>query len=284
MRAPPVLHTSALEHELFRALRDYQRALVAFSGGADSALVLAAAVRALSPGNVLAATVVSPSLATGEAEAAAEFALSVGVRHMFVQGDELQREGYRANNRDRCAFCKTELMDVLSPVAERELGTSAAVITGTNADDALDPHRPGIAAARARGAATPLADAGLTKADVRRLSRHWGLRTWDKPQAACLASRIAYGIEVSAGGLARIDRAEIGLRHCLDALGIPVVNLRVRDVGADTARIEVDSEWVAAVHRHQQRVREVLRPVGFREISIDPRGFRSGSMNAPTDK
>jgi uncharacterized protein (TIGR00268 family) len=247
--------------------------LVAFSGGVDSGVVLAAAVRALGTGRVVAATAISPSLPTAERVAAAEFVASLGVRHEQPRTDELSREGYRANAGDRCAFCKSELIDVLTPLAAR-LGI-ADVVTGTNADDLRAGFRPGIRAAAERGAWAPLARAGMTKDDVRAAARRWGLPLADKPAAACLASRIAYGVPVSAERLARVENAEAGLRTTLQAAGLSVRNLRVRDLG-DVARVEVDAELVAEVTVRPDLLAAVA---GFERVEVDPRGFRSGSMN-----
>jgi uncharacterized protein (TIGR00268 family) len=247
--------------------------LVAFSGGVDSGVVLAAAVRALGADRVVAATAISPSLPATERAAAAEFAASLGVRHEQPRTDELSREGYRANAGDRCAFCKSELVDVLNPLAAR-LGI-ADVVTGTNADDLRAGFRPGIRAAAERGAWAPLARAGMTKDDVRAAARLWGLPLADKPAAACLASRIAYGVPVSAERLARVENAEAGLRAALLAAGLPVRNLRVRDLG-DGARVEVDAELVSEVAARPDLLAAVA---GFERVEVDPRGFRSGSMN-----
>ncbi len=247
--------------------------LVAFSGGVDSGVVLAAAVRALGTGRVVAATAISPSLPAGERVAAAGFVASLGVRHEQPRTDELSREGYRANAGDRCAFCKAELVDVLTPLAARL--DIADVVTGTNADDLRAGFRPGIRAAAERGAWSPLARAGMTKDDVRATARRWGLPLADKPAAACLASRIAYGIPVSAERLARVENAEAGLRAALAAAGLPVRNLRVRDLG-DVARVEVDTQLVAEVSGRPDLLAAVA---GFDRVEVDPRGFRSGSMN-----
>ena len=248
---------------------------VAFSGGADSAFLLAAAVRALGPDRVLAVTAVSGSLPATELAAAQQFAADLGVRHLTPATAELERDGYRANSGDRCYFCKAELLDVVGPIAA-EAGIEH-VATGTNADDAVAGFRPGIRAAAERGALTPLLDAGLTKEQVRAGSRRWGLVTSDKPAAACLSSRIAYGVEITPARLSRVERAESALRGALAAAGIDVENQRVRDLG-DTARVEVDSDQVDAVGSAPE-VLEAVRAAGFDVVELDPRGFRSGSMN-----
>jgi uncharacterized protein len=261
--------------DLETRLRECGSVLVAYSGGADSAFLLAAAVRALGPDKVGAATAYSDSLPQGERSPALALADELGVRVLTPETHEMEREGYRANAGDRCYFCKAELIDVLSPLADEH--GFARVATGTNADDAVAGFRPGIRAAAERGAVTPLRDAGFTKDQVRAASRAWGLPTWDKPAAACLSSRVAYGIEVSPFRLARVERAETGARSALAVAGLEVRDLRVRDLG-DHARLEVDADRVDDV----RRVPAVLAAVvgaGFDEAELDPRGFRSGSMN-----
>ena len=253
-------------------LRRHERLMVAFSGGADSAFLLAAAVRALGPDRVAAATAYSESLPMAERGPAQEFAESLGVHLLTPRTSEMEREGYRANAGDRCAFCKAELLDTLGPLAEEH--GYAAVATGTNADDARAGFRPGIAAAADRGAVTPLLDAGLTKQQVRAASRAWGLPTWDKPAAACLSSRVAFGIEITPARLARVERAEAALRASLVEAGHRVADLRVRDLG-EHARVEVDRALVAAAGEHL----DVVREAGFATVEVDPLGFRSGSMN-----
>ncbi len=259
--------------DLETRLRAHGRVLVAFSGGADSAFLLAAAVRALGPDAVAAATAYSGALPQSERDPGAELAETLGVPLLTPHTHELDRDGYRRNDGDRCAFCKSELLEVLGPLA-REHGYDV-VATGTNADDARAGFRPGIAAAAERGAVTPLLDAGLTKEQVRAASRAWGLPTWDKPAAACLSSRIAYGVEISRDRLARVERAEAALRAALEAADHRVRDLRVRDLG-DAARVEVDRDLVDVVSEHLGAVREA----GFDVVEVDPLGFRSGSMNA----
>ncbi|HYJ68488.1 MAG TPA: ATP-dependent sacrificial sulfur transferase LarE [Nocardioidaceae bacterium] len=260
-------------------LRDYGSVLVAYSGGADSAFLLAAAVRALGADRVMAGTAYSDSLPQSERGPAAAFADSLGVRQLTPRTHEMERAGYRANDGDRCYFCKSELLDVLTPLAA-EHGL-AVVATGTNADDARAGFRPGIRAASERGAVTPLLDAGLTKAQVREASRRWELPTWDKPAAACLSSRIAYGIEVTPHRLARVERAEAALRTTLVEHGIGVENLRVRDLD-ERARVELDAAVVETLGRDdavRAAVLDAVRSAGFDAVEIDPKGFRSGAMN-----
>jgi len=262
---------AALEEDL----RSRGSVLVAFSGGADSAFLLAAAVRVLGPERVAAATAYSDSLPRSERGPALDFARELGVRVLTPRTREMDREGYRANAGDRCYFCKAELLDVLGPLAA-EHGI-AQVATGTNADDAVAGFRPGIRAAAERGAITPLRDAGFTKEQVREASRAWGLPTWDKPAAACLSSRVAYGIEVSPFRLARIERAEAAVRAALSTLGIESRDLRVRDLD-DLASIEVDASVVPAVQSALEVVAAAVG-AGFDRAEVDGRGFRSGSMN-----
>jgi uncharacterized protein len=263
---------------LTRRLRDLGSVAVAFSGGADSAFLLAAAVRALGADQVVAATGLSDSLPDAELEPAEAFCRDLGVRLVRPRTHEMERAGYRANSGQRCYFCKAELVETLTEVA-RSHGV-ATVVTGTNADDAVAGFRPGIRAAAERGAATPLLDAGLTKAQVREASRRWGLPTADKPAAACLSSRIAYGIEVSPARLARVERAEVAIRASLTAAGYRPLDLRVRDLG-DAARIELDKDLVDLLDGDPLADTLVANVVaaGFDHAEIDPRGFRSGSMN-----
>lgn len=251
---------------------------VAYSGGADSALVLAAAVRALGPAKVLAVTAVSESLASGELERATELAGSLGVVHLTPRTRELDRDGYRANGPDRCYFCKSEVLDVLGAIgAERGFPSLA---TGTNADDAADPFRPGIRAGAERGVLTPLLGAGLTKERVRGLSRHWSLPTWDKPATPCLASRVAYGLRISGPRLARIDQAETAVRATLATAGVEAADLRVRDLGGGRARVEVPAGALPAAGE-VPGLFDVLAAAGFDAGAVELAAFRSGALNDP---
>lgn len=265
------LRLAALEQDL----RLRGSVMVAFSGGADSAFLLAAAVRALGPVNVAAATAYSGSLPQTERTPARQFADDLGARVFTPHTNEMEREGYRANAGDRCYFCKAELLDVLGPLADRH--GFGHVATGTNADDAVAGFRPGIRAADERGAITPLRDAGLTKQQIRDASRMWDLPTWDKPAAACLSSRVRYGVEVTPFRLARIERAEAAVRSALEDAGIGVRNLRVRDLG-ERASIELDADVVGSASQVPDVVAAAL-DAGFGRAEIDPFGFRSGSMN-----
>nr|WP_272917678.1 ATP-dependent sacrificial sulfur transferase LarE [Nocardioides flavescens] len=248
--------------------------MVAYSGGADSALLLAAAVRALGPERVVAATGYSDSLPAVERDPARAFAERLGVEVLTPATHEMEREGYRANAGDRCFFCKAELIDVLTPLAARH--GLAVVATGTNADDAVAGFRPGIRAAHERGAVAPLRDAGLTKAQVREASRRWGLPTWDKPAAACLSSRVAYGIEVTPHRLARVERAETVVRRLLG--DDRHLDLRVRDLG-ERASVEIGRDRLPLDPSLAADVERAVAAEGFDAVQIDPRGFRSGSMN-----
>jgi pyridinium-3,5-biscarboxylic acid mononucleotide sulfurtransferase len=245
---------------------------VAFSGGVDSSLVLAAATRALGPARVEAITAVSESLPSGMLTAARQLAAALGVSHTEVGTREIDNPGYAANGADRCYFCKATLIDSVAP-----LGAGPMLVTGTNADDVRAGWRPGIRAAAERGAGTPLADTGMTKADVRALSRRWGLPTADRPASPCLSSRIAYGVPITPRRLARVDEAEQAVRTVLRQAGIDVHDLRVRDLG-DSVRLEVDAPVVTAV-RDARAVAPAIAAAGFGAAAIEVTPFRSGSLN-----
>ena len=244
--------------------------MVAFSGGADSAFLLAAAGQALGD-RAVAATGVSPSLAEAELADARALTAELGLRHLVVATHEGERPGYLRNGPDRCFFCKDELFEVLGPLAAAE---GLALAVGTNTDD-LGDHRPGQRAAATHGVLTPLVTAGFSKAEVRAASRRMGLRTADKPAAACLASRVAYGVQVTPARLSRVERAEALLRS------FGLAQLRVRDHG-DLARVEVPVDALGTLVEPDRRARLVagLHDLGFTWVTLDLDGFRSGSMNA----
>jgi len=245
---------------------------VAFSGGADSTLLLAVALRALGPERVLAVTADSPTLPRSELGETRALAAELGARHLIIATEELADEGYAANTPDRCYYCKQELFERMRAVATAEGLEHLAY--GATADD-LGDHRPGMRAAREAGARAPLLEAGLTKADVRRLSHALGLRTWDKPAMACLSSRFPYGTRITAGGLGRVEAAEDLLRR---ELGFRQV--RVRDVDG-SARIEIEPAELGRLIADpvRERVVETFKALGYRYVTVDLQGYRSGSLN-----
>ena len=249
-------------------LRRLERVVVAFSGGADSAFVAWAATDTLGADRVLCATAVSPSLAPEELADCRALAAEWGLRHVEVETTELADPAYAANDGSRCYHCKTSLLEALGPLADAE---GSRVVLGVNIDD-LGDHRPGQLAATERGAVFPLVTAGLTKAGVRAWSRRLGLRTWDKPAAACLSSRVPYGTPVTFGVLQSVADAESGLR----ALGFR--QLRVRHYG-DTARIEVPDEDLAVVVARRDEISAAVHAAGYRYVTVDLDGFRSGNLN-----
>ena len=254
---------------LEQILLDINRVVVAFSGGADSALLAHAANAVLGPERVHVVTAVSPSLAAAERADAEALAGELGLRWSAVKTDEMTHAAYRANDGDRCAHCKDALMDVLVPIAEAE---SATVVLGVNVDD-LGDHRPGQRAAIDRGARFPLVEAGLTKDEVRACSRRLGLRTADKPAAACLASRVPYGTEVTVDVLSGVERAEAALRR----LGFDDLRIRHYD---ETARIEVPIDRLVDVVDRRGAVVAAVIASGYRYVTLDLEGLRSGNLNA----
>jgi len=249
-------------------LQSCRSVLVACSGGVDSVLLAAVAAKVLGE-NAVAATAVSPSLASGELEAARAAAKAAGIRHIEVATTEIDNPAYAANALDRCFHCKDTAYGSFTALAARE--GIAVVIDGTNADDTGD-FRPGRKAAREHGVRSPLAEAGMTKLQIREWARELGLAVWDKPAAACLSSRVPYGSPVTLEKLTRIDRAESALK----ALGFR--QCRVRDHGT-VARVEIETTLLPKLLENRESVVAALKNAGFSYVSLDLEGFRSGSMN-----
>jgi uncharacterized protein len=277
----PTAKLAALRDSLARL----ERVVIGFSGGVDSAFLLKVASDVLGD-RCHAVTAVSVTMARSEvADAEALGAeLGLGARHHVVESNELERPGFAENPTHRCAMCKTELMEIAGPLAS-QLG--AVVAIGTNVDD-LGDFRPGIAAAKDRGAYMPMVEAGLTKAEIRELSKQLGLRTWDKPQLACLSSRFPYGTKITPERLRRVDEFEDGLR----ALGFRELRVRFHeDASAPTASDGRDLPAIARLelpaaeltHAVEPGVREGIvalsKRLGFAYVALDLVGFRSGSLN-----
>jgi pyridinium-3,5-biscarboxylic acid mononucleotide sulfurtransferase len=261
--------TEKLE-QLKALFAEMEQALIAYSGGVDSTLVAKIAYDVLGD-RALAVTAVSPSLLPEELEDAKIQAATIGIPHQIVQTNEMDNPNYTSNPVNRCYFCKSELHDTLKPLA-RELGYPY-VVDGVNADD-LHDYRPGIQAAKERGARSPLAEVGVTKMEVRQLSQQLGLPWWDKPAQPCLSSRFPYGEEITVAKLQRVGRAEIYLRK----LGLK--NLRVRSEG-DTARIELPPEQIQefVLTTDLQQVVSAFQEFGFIYVTLDLEGYRSGKLN-----
>ena len=261
--------------EQLRALFvEMDRALIAYSGGVDSTLVAKIAYDVLGD-RALAVTAISPSLLPEELEDAQIQAAAIGIAHKIVQTHEMDNPNYTANPVNRCYFCKSELHDTLKPLAT-QLGYPY-VVDGVNADDLRD-YRPGIQAAKERLVRSPLAEVGVTKAEVRQLSQQQSLPWWDKPAQPCLSSRFPYGEEITVAKLQRVGRAEIHLRR----LGWQ--NLRVRSEG-DTARIELPPEKIKefVLTTDLQALVAQLQNYGFIYVSLDLEGYSSGKLNRVLD-
>jgi len=257
--------------EQLRALfQRMEQALIAYSGGVDSTLVAKIAYDVLGD-RALAVTAVSPSLLPEELEDAKIQAATIGIRHQIVQTHEMENPNYTSNPVNRCYFCKSELHDTLKPLA-LELGYPY-IVDGVNADD-LHDYRPGIQAAKERGARSPLAEVGVSKVEVRQLSQQLSLPWWDKPAQPCLSSRFPYGEEITVAKLQRVGRAEIFLRK----LGWQ--NLRVRSEG-DTARIELPPEQIKefVLKTDLEKLVDAFQDFGFIYVTLDLEGYRSGKLN-----
>jgi len=262
------------ERRLLGMVAALERAAVAFSGGVDSSLLLAVSIEALGAERVVALTADSPLLPREELATARQIAAQVGAQLVTLPFDELEMEGVRANDSLRCYHCKRARFEALRGYA-RGLGEDYVLLHGENADDAQD-YRPGSRAAQELQVRAPLAEAGLTKAEIRELSRRRGLPTWDHPAASCLATRIPTGTALSPEALQRIEQAETALHALLGAR-----QLRVRD-HFPVARIELPADDIARVAAEPLRaqVADAVRAAGYRYVSLDLSGYRMGSMNA----
>jgi pyridinium-3,5-biscarboxylic acid mononucleotide sulfurtransferase len=261
---------AAQTSELEKLFAEMGSALVCYSGGIDSALMLAVARRALGD-RAIGLTAVSDSLSASEREDAVRLAQAMGARHLLVESHEIEREGYRKNGPDRCFHCKSELYEIAVNKA-RELGI-AAVVNGTNKDD-LGDYRPGLEAAKQAGVRSPLVELGLGKSDVRALAKSLDIDAWDKPAAACLSSRIPYGTSVTRERLARIEGFESDLR----ALGLRQLRVRYHDT---IARIEIDLDELPRLIAPgvREAALDAGKRHGFRYVTLDLGGYRQGSHN-----
>lgn len=270
---PDMTDIAATADRLVQRLRDCGPVAVAFSGGVDSAVVARAAFAAWKD-RAVAITAVSPSLAESELETARTVATAIGIRHLELSTDEFLRPEYRRNAGDRCFYCK----DTLYTLAGDRLQDLQVrcLVNGANTDDRGD-HRPGMRAAAEHGVRSPLLEAGLSKSDVRRLARYWKLSVADKPASPCLASRIAYGVDVTPERLRRVEQAEALVRSLTG-----IDELRVRHEPGDLARIEVPLDRLPDLLAPAVRSAVVsgFQRLGFRSTTLDLAGFRSGNLNA----
>lgn len=266
---------SELAHklELLRAdLRGMQNAIIAFSGGVDSAFLLRVAHEELGP-RAVAMIGISPSLLPEELDEARELARKIGAPLREVETHEIENPDYLANPTNRCYFCKSELWSVLNRIKDAE--NFAFVCDGTNTDD-LREWRPGALAGSENAVRSPLRDAGLSKSEIRELSRELGLETWDKPAMPCLSSRIPYGQKVTREALHRIGRAEVFLREN----GLEEVRVRHYETdGRPEARIEIAPDELPKIFPIYEKVAQKLREVGFQSVLLDLEGYKRGNLN-----
>jgi uncharacterized protein len=264
---------SALESKLVRLRAFFQplgTVMVAFSGGVDSTFVLKVACEVLGEG-VLALTTTSPTMPSDDRRSALEMAQLIGARHLVIESDELAIPGYAGNPLNRCYLCKHNLFTVCEAKAA-QLGFDV-IVDGLNLDD-LHDYRPGIKAATEKQVRHPLVEAAMTKAEIRTLSRSMGLPTWDRPASPCLSSRFPYGTRITPEGLRQVEEGE----HLLHAMGFAVARVRYH---GDLARIEVEADAIGRLLQPEIRatLERELRKLGFRFVTVDLKGFRSGSLN-----
>ena len=255
--------------DLRALIRTYPSVLLGYSGGVDSAFLAVVLRQELGKDRMLAAIGRSDSYPEAQWQTAIEVAKQFDIPLIEIATRELEDANYLANPTNRCFYCKTELWNRLVPIA-RERGL-AIVCDGTNADD-LHEHRPGKAAGARAGVRSPLAEARVTKAEIRAASRELGLPTWDAPAAPCLSSRVRYGLAITPSRLKQVEAGEVYLR----TLGV-TGDLRVRHLG-DRARVEVEPSWIGWVEEHRTVITDYLATLGFAEVEIDPRGYRRGSL------
>jgi uncharacterized protein len=271
------MNTAEKLQQLNGIFQRLEKIVVAFSGGVDSTFLTAAAVRALGPDNVLAATAVSATLTDGEKAEALALGKQIGVQHVLLETDEFRDETFTANSAERCYFCKKIRFTALVQwAAARGFNW---IVEGTNVDDKND-YRPGSrAVAELPSVRSPLKEAGLTKAEIRAVSKQWNLPTWEKPSAACLASRIEYGLPLTPERLKQVEEAEKFIRPFCQG------QLRVRHHGS-LARIEVEPEWISKLAEPEtaRRIAAKLKTLGFHHVALDLSGYKMGSLNQDVSK